>query len=263
MDFNAREVKSINAVVKEIVCFPTFGCKILIKNIETNDITKVKGLNKRDKIYIWFACLSQKKMLFGIKDILEWNGILKSLKEHKTPDKNRIWELLDEKSREIVEEWKEDKSIDENSKQLIINGFNEIIKNKDFYTNESFNYIKLSKGAEKLLSKEIDNLTKNEVKRLNRFLLESIYSQKIAKKRDYWFEIHKLLNDLLLDKNVIIRPDPFIPGKSGFLNAHVHTEDTKIYINEILVRRELVSVSNPMRGSKLCKKLEDIERKRR
>ena len=119
--------------------------------------------------------------LLSMDDILKWEDILESLKEQKTPDKKRIWELFDKEVKKIITKWKYGKKFDKKSKQLLINGLNKIIKNREFYSDKAFNKIELSKEATNLLRKGIKNLSENDVQKFNRLLLETIYPQEIAK----------------------------------------------------------------------------------
>lgn len=183
MDLEDRYIKPIrDKLEKEIN-----GNKELFKHLEQGDL-EIENLNSQkeywDNVYERVINLLPKKTgspLFSVNDILKWGDILKSLKEHKTPDKEQIWKFLDEKSKKIIEGWEERESLDKKSKQLVINGLNKIIKNRNFYEEKRFKKIKLSEEAKNLLSKGIKKLCESQIQRFNRLLFESIYPQGIAK----------------------------------------------------------------------------------
>jgi len=161
-------------------------------------ILNIKDINKR--LYN-----PEVSSLFSVGDILDWNEILKSLKGKTTPDKKRIWEFFDEKTKRIIEKWTQWKALDENSKNLIIKELNKILGKRDFYDENTFKDVALDKGAKELYREGLKNLNRNKIKRFNRFLFESIYPQQIAK-------IHSKIEAERLTVTPILNPKVQIEG---------------------------------------------------
>ena len=159
--------------------------------------------NKSNIINFCKKILKNGYSLFSVCDILEWKDFIKSLKEKRDtdPDKKQIRDFLDEESKEFIENWEHGKTLNEESKESIIKGLNDILKRKDFYKAEAFENIELSREAKELYDKGLDNLCDNQVQRFNRILFESIYPHEITKSlknRIYNFnakKIEKLIKD--------------------------------------------------------------------
>jgi len=134
--------------------------------------------------------------LFCEGDILDWQAFLGSLKEHKTPEKKRIWDLIGEENRKFISsrDWQPKYSISVQDMSSIITALNRILKDKNFYTPTAFKNIKLSKTGEKLLKKGLENLNEYELQRFNRLLFESIYLREIAKSYEMTYKKEKKIN---------------------------------------------------------------------
>ncbi|MCD4785123.1 MAG: PQQ-like beta-propeller repeat protein [Candidatus Eremiobacteraeota bacterium] len=126
--------------------------------------------------------------LISIDEIVEWEGLLSQLKEHNTPATSRIWELLDENTRSVIDGITSPEELNENSRLTIIEGLNGIISNKEFYARESFKEVKLANEVNTLLNR-FSKLDENKIQRLNRCLMESILVREISQNRYY---IHAL-----------------------------------------------------------------------
>jgi len=130
---------------------------------------------------------------FEINDILDWTGLIKSLKAHKTADLKRIWEHLNNESREAITAWKPGESFDERSKMSVIASLNEILDNNLFYDPQAFPPGKLDREGIRLLRIGSGNLKSSDMRRFNRLVIESVFMVEIARSRNNF--------SLILDRN--------------------------------------------------------------
>jgi len=119
--------------------------------------------------------------LFNRGDILDWIGLIERLKEHENQNEHYIWNMLDKKTREYINDCKSETTIDDELKDMIIFDLNKVVDEKNFYSSEELSDIKLSRECRILLKKGIDSLDRKKLRRLNRLILESIYPHEIAR----------------------------------------------------------------------------------
>ena len=133
--------------------------------------------------------------LFLIQDITKWKRFLKHLQNILTPERKRLWDLLDKKSKNIINTWKAEKKIKIDDKEVIINGLNKIIQRFDFYTPSSFAQINMVNECKEFINKGLVNLNFDEIQWLNRRLLEASFPEVIKKKFE-WSDIVGFLSFL-------------------------------------------------------------------
>ena len=113
-------------------------------------------------------------------DDIKWSGFLPRLINDVSSDLpnpgKRLWEHLTSEIQTLIREitssgGKPDKSI--------INALNKILDKPNFYDQKYFSYLELPNEANNLLSKRKD-LTKKEIRRFNRLLIETSYPYDIA-----------------------------------------------------------------------------------
>lgn len=118
--------------------------------------------------------------LFNNDTILNWNELLKKLKEHKTPPVKRIWDFLDDKSKAAISSWKPGQVPDEKLKSTVISSFNEMIKKKDLYRKQDFMGIKFYHTLlRRNILGRVDRLIPLRVTHFNRQLLYNIFPAEI------------------------------------------------------------------------------------
>ncbi|MCD4782301.1 MAG: tetratricopeptide repeat protein [Candidatus Eremiobacteraeota bacterium] len=139
--------------------------------------------------------------LLSTEDILDWRAVLTGLKTHGTPDKQRVWEFLDEKTQKDIEKWNPTEDLSVSFKKSIVNGLNKIIERKDFYDKKAFADIKIGKESMDLINKGIDNLEKKQILRLNRLLFEAIYSVEIVRSNTMEFVYYAIAKQLSQKKD--------------------------------------------------------------
>ena len=125
-------------------------------------------------------------LTFTNDSISRWADLIDELKDHRTPAQQRIWNFLNDNLKQELTGWKFQYTIKEDIKKSVVEALNELLNEWNFYDSESFEKVKIDKEAKSLLKKGVDNLSEDEIKRLNRLLLEAIFPDYIAKSRlDY------------------------------------------------------------------------------
>jgi len=125
-----------------------------------------------------FDKLSKNTFLLGTDEILDWQDLIIRLKEHKNMPEKRIWDLLYNDSRNLIDKWHPDLPVDEKMKFKLVKELNRIIKMKKFYKPEYFKGrdSKFSKTDKRGYHEPLDF----EICRFNRRLIESIFQDEIA-----------------------------------------------------------------------------------
>ncbi|MEQ8225224.1 MAG: tetratricopeptide repeat protein, partial [Candidatus Eremiobacterota bacterium] len=129
---------------------------------------------KQAEAYL-FDCLGASSLLHK-NEILNWEGLLNSLKEHKTPAVNRIYMFLKPEMRKTIA--RADGYLDNDSQLLLLADLNEIIKRKDFYDRNAFGNLNIGDEGKKIMEKPVSD--PSEIQRLNRIIFEYIYKNEIA-----------------------------------------------------------------------------------
>jgi len=117
----------------------------------------------------------------GRQNVQNFNLIIDQLLDRTEPAIKRLWDFLDDECHLVIEEWKEkNRSSIENyiqvkkEEKILLNGLNRILESRDFYDGESFNNVEMNGEIEQLLYIGQKNVSKTELRRLNRLLIESI-----------------------------------------------------------------------------------------
>lgn len=132
--------------------------------------------------YPWGEDNKQWGCKFSSPDISSWPLFLKSLKDASTATsptpQRRIWEMLDQKSREVILSSSPLLPPDEKSKAVLVEGLNTLLQRKDFYKPEVFQGVKLNEETSELL-KKLDTLSGDSLGRFNRLAIEAVYPPEI------------------------------------------------------------------------------------
>ncbi|CAG0953735.1 hypothetical protein METP3_00365 [Methanosarcinales archaeon] len=146
---------------------------------------------------------------FAVEDILDWPGLLNQLKEKENsvgpgPEK-KILGFFEQGTQDCINGWIGDKESDKVLKYAVIEALNKILKIRGLYDLNSFkdvdlSQLYLSQFPKKFLEK-IEFCQDLELRTLNRYLIESVFPDKIEKNRlviqlgnidgksEYWYEI--------------------------------------------------------------------------
>ena len=134
--------------------------------------------------------------LLSDEDILDWNRLIMKLKDPDNEAIKRVKMLLNEDCRKLIDNWTSDLEYDKIEKDIVINSFNELLENRELFDKNTFKNIQLNQATQKLVSKGLQQLTKEETEKLNRLLLEAIFSLCINKK----YKSYILVSDVTHEK---------------------------------------------------------------
>lgn len=119
--------------------------------------------------------------LLIMEDIQDWQSLLLRLKEQKGLGAKRIWNILDEKAKRIISNWNPGKKIELIDKQILLSGLNNVINNKQFYSQKAFKDINYDNWSKSRIKRGVGKLNKSEIQSLNRALFECIFPNAISK----------------------------------------------------------------------------------
>ncbi|MCD4785166.1 MAG: UvrD-helicase domain-containing protein [Candidatus Eremiobacteraeota bacterium] len=120
-------------------------------------------------------------LVLVIEEIEDWPGLIKKLRNKKNSMIKRIWSFLDKECQKVIENQKPKQPIETEFKETIISEFNKILENRELYCRKSFKEVELNKESRDILNKGIENLSQQDILKLNRLLLEAAFSTEIAK----------------------------------------------------------------------------------
>ena len=119
-------------------------------------------------------------MLLSAGDVRDWSALCRRLARQNTSGPaRRVWELLADEPRAILEEGARGEGLSDGQKALILDGLNGALRKRQFHAAGDFQGIALPPEAERLLKAE--ELPPQDVERLNRLLLQAAFPQEIRK----------------------------------------------------------------------------------
>lgn len=158
-----------------------------IEGPEYDDIFFGGPLFSPDCKRVAYSGMLESGPILGENDILDWNGLIKRLKEHNNPIDNKVWESLDGESKYVIASWKPGAAVDRRSKKAIIYGLNRMLEKKSLYDTESFKNLKADWIDKFMLGKMLKkSKSRPDILRLNRFLADLAYPGEIAKSFRYF-----------------------------------------------------------------------------
>lgn len=117
---------------------------------------------------------------FGENDINDWGGTIKMLQEKREPEYLRVLSLLSPANQDFVKSWSPQKGIPQQYKDSILNDFENILNDRNFYTPELFQGIPFPDDAKKFAQQGTYRISQKQLRKLNRRLLEQLFPGKIA-----------------------------------------------------------------------------------
>lgn len=146
--------------------------------------------------------------------VKDWNKLIDRLNVHATGEEKQVWDNLDETVRNIITIIAKTHSSDSKDREMIINGLNMLLAKKDFYSKEKFPEIKLNEDQEYQIKDGFDCLSKENVMKFNRTILESILPE-ISKMED--ISSNYKVVEILLSRGANINDK----GKEGVTALHL------------------------------------------
>jgi uncharacterized protein YjbI with pentapeptide repeats len=109
---------------------------------------------------------------------------LRSTRNLDAPDTKRIIrDSLTDQSRNVVTNYERDQPLEETIKSSIVRDMNLLLERRDFYNRDSFHNVYYNDDAKALLEKGANRISKKNLFRLNRQLIEAVFPYDIAKRR--------------------------------------------------------------------------------
>ena len=121
-------------------------------------------------------------------DILNWEGLVESLKLRQCPYKSHLLKSLAPKCQKEIDNYDPAIPVELSLKKSLISALNALLDRKEFYEPDLFRKVKLPEEFTILYNKGIENLDVIFVQKLNRILIDSIFSGKIKKRKPGAFE---------------------------------------------------------------------------
>lgn len=182
------------------------------KNV--NQAARLEALNKN---------FDPGPMLLASDDILDWPDLMSTLKNRDNNETKRIYDLLHEKCKDIINNQASGNEPDEVEKESLIKGLNELLVNRNLYDRNIFTETEFDKMGAELLNRGLRNLSQDEITKFNRLLLEAVFSQIINRSYKSYILIsddtHKKMQEEVIDykEQLGIMPIKLVPQKlKGF-----------------------------------------------
>lgn len=125
---------------------------------------------------------------FTPNDIRNGAGFCTKLKRDahkKTPNPGkRIWHFLSRKVRLRIANLPPDASLSVEDTSAIVDGLNELLKERSFYQEQAYVKVKLPPPVRDLLARHPKALSTRNVQKLNRLLIEAAYPREFEKKQE-------------------------------------------------------------------------------
>ncbi|NIA15712.1 MAG: phospho-N-acetylmuramoyl-pentapeptide-transferase [Nitrospiraceae bacterium] len=118
-------------------------------------------------------------------EVLDWPGIVNEFKMHAVAEApspvRRIWDRLSPTLQRRLLLAPQDKSPNKRSRDLLLGELNAMLEERDLYDAELWHNAQLNGESQKLLDAGLETLSKREMTRFNRLLLEAVLPTQIAR----------------------------------------------------------------------------------
>ncbi len=135
-------------------------------------------------------CFSGSHEDIELDEILDWQSFMNRLKKHSALPDKRIWNLLNEESKTIINCWESGTEPDEESRIIVLKGINGILHEENFYEPSYFIGLRLNES----LVKEIDEMKeiKSNTVYANRELMELIFPKELLKQTTQIIKLYSI-----------------------------------------------------------------------
>lgn len=120
-----------------------------------------------------------------VREVVDWPSLCKKLNRDGSDKRAnpgaQIWALLSTGAQKAIRTAAQGGDLPKESKAKIVYSLNGILPHRDFYDEDAFSFIVLPDDAKLLLRRDAEALSEEEIRSLNRMLLEASYPQEIAK----------------------------------------------------------------------------------
>ena len=116
-------------------------------------------------------------------EITHWKTLLNDLSDNKKPGMNRIWTLITDKNKEKVRMRNRQKEPGKNIKDAVLANLNDMLENKKFYDEKSFEDLKLDPSLKKVPEENNGKTAKQQLHRQNRKIMEAVFDGSLKEKK--------------------------------------------------------------------------------
>lgn len=118
---------------------------------------------------------------FKTDEIRDWKEFVNDLKNADNSAIRHLKKCFSDTVRDMIDDLDLNRTISQDEKEAIIDDLNNIIKENDFSKQEDFNNIKISSESIKMLEIDLKDPNSQEIRLLNRLLIESIFKYNIMR----------------------------------------------------------------------------------
>lgn len=194
----------IRIYLREMAVVPLLdrdGEMAIAKRIERCQRAAVKALSRLSVVTEWVIAAAHRQTRFTPNSIVDWPTLIESLyhagRHQGLSPERRIRAFLSEAGRDIIDQTAAEQPLDEAARAVILDDLNRILKRADFYDPSWFQGIELGDEAEALLGEE--KLSREDLARLNRLLIEAVYAPTVVRTQFRLRDIIKMPEHGLFD----------------------------------------------------------------
>lgn len=147
--------------------------------------------------------------LLDRKQVQDWGSVINNTRKPIDAPMKKVWQNMPDSLKAVFNSYDPVMPFPEENRQLVITALNNVIKDRDFYTEDLVNEVKLNREAQNLIKKGIDNLNQLEVQRVNRIILESVLPYIILESSRYNDPSERLFDMILSTVNNLIELNQF------------------------------------------------------
>ena len=144
-------------------------------------------------MFIALLGISLGSSLFRVGNIVDWSGfcsrLIHDVNEDSPNPGKRIWNLLPQEIRSLIESSIAGPHFFEEDKSKIINALNDLLERQDFFQKQNYSSTALPEKAKELLVCNRNGLSTRDVQKLNRLLIEAAYPHETAKSRLFFVKL--------------------------------------------------------------------------
>ena len=212
--------------------------------IETVQETLGKGLGTPEQKFKFKKKPIIKMAALTVGHVQDWQGLLKIFKDQVKSDMpspgKRIWNMFDQNTRNLINEWSEDQIPGSELKHAVVASINKLLESRDLFDEGSFRDIKLPYERKKLI-KSLNIVPDSRVRELNRFLIETAYPDKIkaelliqVQTKNYewenWVEVNDLESSAPDDPHYVLDPEEGEITFGNGLNGRIPLKEQEIKV---------------------------------
>ncbi len=178
------EIQKLNRLLLEAI-YPNIIRKKRDIETETPRCNRKGGYSNRNGLLnispIRFVRQASAKLgpSFIPSDIINWKSLIKTLKMHKSPDVERVWNFLDDDAQKLIVNMDVKEDVGIRDKRKIIDALNNILDIREFYNGKVFDSGNLPGSCAGNHMQDLKNFPLEKLRRFHRALLVLTFPQEI------------------------------------------------------------------------------------